>query len=116
MLTMFGIANCDTIKKTKKLLAELGVEFEFHDYKKKGIDSSLGQELVDAIPLEQLVNKRGTTWRKLSEHQQQSLSKDTALSLIQDNTSLVRRPILRKGNAWLAGYDAQAIEAFVQSH
>lgn len=114
MLTLFGIANCDTIKKTKKLLDSLNAHYEFHDYKKLGIDTALGQNMISAIELDTLINKRGTTWRKLSPEQQTGLCSDTALALISDHTSLVRRPILHCGDHWLVGYDEAAIKALLQ--
>jgi len=115
MLTLFGIANCDTIKKTKRLLDSLNAQYEFHDYKKLGIDTALGQKMLSAIELDTLINRRGTTWRKLSPEQQTGLCTDSALALIRDNTSLVRRPILHNGNHWLVGYDEAAITALLQS-
>lgn len=115
MLTLFGIANCDTIKKTKKLLDSLNAQYRFHDYKKLGIDAALGQKMLSAIELDTLINKRGTTWRKLSSEQQKALCTDSALAVISDNTSLVRRPILHNGNHWLVGYDEAAIATFLQS-
>jgi arsenate reductase len=115
MLTLFGIANCDTIKKTKKLLDSLNAQYEFHDYKKFGIDTELGQKMLSAIELDVLINKCGTTWRKLSPEQQTGLCTNTALALISNNTSLVRRPILHDGNQWLVGYDEAAIKTLVPS-
>lgn len=115
MITLFGIANCDTVKKTKTYLNNIDASFEFHDYKKLGIDASLGQEMLDAIALDILINKRGTTWRKLSQAQQDSLTPETALEIIRANTSLVSRPIIRAGKNWHVGYDEAAIDALVHN-
>ena len=115
MITLFGIANCDTIKKTKLYLDSIGAAFEFHDYKKLGIDEALAVELLNAIPLDSLINKRGTTWRKLSPEEQAALAPETALALIRNNTSLVRRPIIKAGTQWHVGYDETAISAIAKT-
>ena len=103
--TLFGIANCDTVKKTRKFLDALGVVYFFHDYKKAGLDSDVAAALIAAVPLESLINKRGTTWRKLTPEQQHNLSQDSAAELIMANPSVVRRPIIRHSKGWIVGYD-----------
>ena len=105
MLTVYGIANCDTIKKTKKWLALNNHKFTFHDYKKLGCDATLAAKLVETFSIDQLINKRGTTWRKLSAEEQQNLDAQSALALIQRETSIIKRPIIHSGDRWLIGYD-----------
>ena len=105
MPILYGIANCDTMKKTRKWLEKNAVEYQFHDYKKAGIDEALAKRFIAAIDLDILINKRGTTWRKLSADEQQSLDTQSAVSIIRDNPSIVRRPLIQKGEQWLAGYD-----------
>ncbi len=108
MLTVYGIANCDTIKKTKKWLELNNHEFRFHDYKKLGCDATLAATLVETFPIDQLINKRGTTWRKLPEEEQRNLNAESALTLIQRETSIIKRPIIHSGDRWLIGYDEDA--------
>ncbi len=110
-ITLFGIANCDTVKKTRKLLDALSVEHIFHDYKKAGLESDVAATLIAAIPLESLINKRGTTWRKLTLEQQNNLSHDSAAELIMANPSVVRRPIIRHSKGWIVGYDEAQLQA-----
>ncbi|MBL6805211.1 MAG: Spx/MgsR family RNA polymerase-binding regulatory protein [Pseudomonadales bacterium] len=109
MLTVYGIANCDTIKKTKKWLELNSLEFTFHDYKILGCDATLSAKLVKTFPIDQLINKRGTTWRKLSAEEQQNLDAQSALALIQRETSIIKRPIIHSGDRWLIGYDEAAL-------
>tara|TARA_R100001377_G_scaffold74393_1_gene50662 strand:+ start:5082 stop:5438 length:357 start_codon:yes stop_codon:yes gene_type:complete len=109
--TLYGIANCDTVKKTRKYLDGIGMDYSFHDYKKAGLDADLAATLIAAIPLEALINKRGTTWRKLTAAQQASLSQHGALALIMANPALVRRPIIRHRNGWIVGYDETQLQA-----
>lgn len=112
--TLYGIANCDTVKKTRKLLDALGVDYAFHDYKKAGLDANLAASLIAAIPLETLINKRGTTWRKLSTTQQDNLDLRSAPLLIMANTSLVRRPIIQHSKGWIVGYDEAQLRSLAQ--
>ena len=109
MLTVYGIANCDTIKKTKKWLESNSIDFTFHDYKKLGCDAAPAAQFVNQFPLDELINKRGTTWRKLSEEEQQNLDPKSALVLIQRETSIIKRPIIHSGDQWLIGYDEGAL-------
>lgn len=113
-ITLYGIANCDTVKKTRKLLDALALNYAFHDYKKAGLDANLAATLLAAIPLESLINKRGTTWRKLSTTQQDNLSLGSAPALIMANTSLVRRPIIQHTKGWIVGYDEAQLRSLAQ--
>lgn len=112
--TLYGITNCDTIKKTRKILDAIGVNYRFHDYKKSDLDAALAATLLDAIPLEALINKRGTTWRKLSAAQQASLDQSRASKLIMANPSLLRRPIIHYSKGWIVGYDEAQLRALAQ--
>ena len=109
--TLYGIANCDTVKKTRKFLDGIGMGYNFHDYKKAGLDADLAATLIVAIPLETLINKRGTTWRKLTAAQQAGLSQHSASALIMANPALVRRPIIRHRKGWIVGYDEAQLQA-----
>lgn len=110
-VTLYGIANCDTVKKTRKVLDALGVDYAFHDYKKAGLDAALAATLLAAIPVEGIINKRGTTWRKLTTEQQHGLDRDSAAALIRANPSLVRRPIIHHSNGWIVGFDEAQLRA-----
>ncbi|MFT6269000.1 MAG: Spx/MgsR family transcriptional regulator [Alphaproteobacteria bacterium] len=98
---MYGIPNCDTIKKAKKWLDAAGVEYTFHDYKKLGVDRSVIEQCIAATSIETVVNKRGTTFRKLSEQDKLLVSdqaENTAaiLDLLCNNPSMIKRPVLVK--------------------
>lgn len=115
IVTLYGIANCDTIKKTRQWLADQQVTYEFHDYKKQGIDAALATQMLQALPLEDLINKRGTTWRKLPAATQAEFGMDNAVTLMIAQPSIIRRPLLRNGNLWMAGYDEDKLDAFIRS-
>ncbi len=95
-ITIYGIKSCSTMKKAFTKLDELGVSYEFHDYKKQGIDKDTVQRFVNALGVDKVLNKRGTTWRKLDDAQKQAAdaSIDNAIELLVENTSMIKRPIV----------------------
>ena len=99
-ITIYGIKSCSTMKKAFTKLDELGVSYEFHDYKKQGVDKETVQRWVDKLGIDKVLNKRGTTWRKLDDNQKQSAdaSVDTAIDLLVEHTSMIKRPIVE---GWL---------------
>ncbi|MBP7956358.1 MAG: arsenate reductase [Psychrobacter sp.] len=115
-LTIYGIKSCSTMKKAFTKLDELGVSYDFHDYKKQGIDKESVQRWVNELGIDKVLNKRGTTWRKLSDEQKQAADSDVdnAIDLLIENTSMIKRPIVEgqladKNNGQLillCGFDA----------
>ncbi len=114
MTTLYGINNCDTIKKTRALLTESGVEFDFHDYKKLGCSKELIQRFLQHFSHEELINTRGSTWRKLPESVRKNLSANSAEKLMHEETSLIKRPIIESNGKWLLGFDKEKIQLLVQ--
>lgn len=105
MLNLYGIPNCDTLKKARIWLEEQALDFQFHDYKKVGVDASTLQAWVKQVGWEVLVNRRGTTWRKLAETDRETLNQASAIGLMQANPSLIKRPVLDTGSQLLVGFD-----------
>ncbi|MBZ1392415.1 arsenate reductase [Psychrobacter pacificensis] len=95
-ITVYGIKSCSTMKKAFTKLDELGVSYEFHDYKKQGVDKEAVQRWVNALGVDKVLNKRGTTWRKLTDAQKSEAdaSIDAAIDLLVENTSMIKRPIV----------------------
>ena len=95
-ITIYGIKSCSTMKKAFAKLDELGVNYDFHDYKKQGIDKESVQRWVDALGIDKVLNKRGTTWRKLEDAQKQAADSDVdkSIDLLIENTSMIKRPIV----------------------
>ncbi len=95
-ITIYGIKSCSTMKKAFTKLDELSVIYEFHDYKKQGIDKQSIQRWVDELGIDKVLNKRGTTWRKLSDEQKQAADENVnnAIDLLIENTSMIKRPIV----------------------
>ena len=96
IITIYGIKSCSTMKKAFTKLDELGVSYEFHDYKKQGVEKETIQRWVDSLGIDKVLNKRGTTWRKLDDSQKQAAdaSVDKAIDLLVENTSMIKRPII----------------------
>ena len=95
-ITIYGIKSCSSMKKAFTKLDELDVSYEFHDYKKQGIDKETIKRWVDSLGIDKVLNKRGTTWRKLTDEQKQAAdaSVDKAIDLLVENTSMIKRPIV----------------------
>ena len=120
-ITIYGIKSCSTMKKAFTKLDELGVSYDFHDYKKQGIDKDSVQRWVNELGIDKVLNKRGTTWRKLTDEHKQAVDENVnnAIDLLIENTSMIKRPIVEgqladKNNGQpilLCGFDAAEFEA-----
>lgn len=91
---MFGIPNCDSIKKARKWLEAEGIDYHFHDYKKEGVDGALLAKWCSAKGWEVLLNRRGTTWRKLPGNMKEDMDEAKAIALMAEHPSMIRRPVL----------------------
>lgn len=106
MITLYGISNCDTIKKAKKYLSDNAIDFKFHDYRKDGINENMVREFAEHLDWEQLVNKRGTTYRALSDDKKNNLTKQSAMTLLVENPAMIKRPVLEKNGDYYLGFKA----------
>lgn len=108
-ITLYGIPNCDTVKKARAWLAGRGIEAEFHDYKKQGVPEADLRRWVKALGWEALLNRKGTTWRKLDPARQAQVSDaGSAIALMLEQPSVIRRPVLVRGEVLLTGFDEAA--------
>ena len=94
MFTVYGIPNCDTMKKARRWLDDHEVDYEFHDYKKKGIDESLLRDWVARVGWETLLNRRGMMWRKLDEERKSNINEDSAIDIMLETPSIIKRPVM----------------------
>ena len=106
MIHVYGIPNCDTVRKARKWLDAKGLEYTFHDYKKEGADRADLDRWADACGWEVLLNRRGTTFRKLDETDRADIDRAKAIDLMLQHTSLIKRPVAEKedGNRTLVGF------------
>jgi arsenate reductase (glutaredoxin) len=107
MIQLFGIPNCDTVKKARAWLQDAGVPVEFHDFKKLGLDPARLDQWIAAVGWERLVNRQGTTWRKLNDATKRSVvDAASARAVMLANLSLIKRPVVQAKGSVLVGFDA----------
>ena len=104
MITMYGIPNCDTIKKARNWLKDNNIDYEFHNYKKDGVPEKELTKWVKENGWEVLLNKRGTTWRKLDDAIKDNVDKKSAIKIMLSNPSIIKRPVLDNGKNILIGF------------
>ena len=111
-LTLYGIPNCDTVKRARAWLDEHHRAFAFHDYKKAGIDGETLARWIDAHGWETVLNRAGTTFRKLPEADRQDLGQDKAIALMLANPSMIKRPVIESGDRIEIGFKPERYAAF----
>ncbi len=111
MPTLYGIPNCDTMKKARAWLDEQGIGYDFHDYKKAGLDEGTLRRWLAELGWEQLINKRGQRWRKLDPAVREHLDEAGAIRVMLETPSIIRRPVLDTGNARHVGFSNDQYES-----
>jgi len=112
MTILYGIKNCDSVKKAQKYLNNKGVDFEFHDFRQAGINAALVTSFIDELGLDKVINKRSTTWKQLSDEDKNSInqgdahSKKLAIKLCLEHETLIKRPVLKHQNQLSIGFKA----------
>ncbi|MBL4762269.1 MAG: ArsC family reductase [Gammaproteobacteria bacterium] len=107
MVTLYGIPNCDSIKKARKWLAEANIDYQFHDLRKDGLSK---QQLVNwesDVGWETLLNRRGLTWRKVPDAVKATMHKDAALDLMLEQPAIIKRPVLDTGQQRFIGFNPE---------
>jgi len=107
MTTLYGISNCQTVKKARAWLDANGIAYTFHDYKKAGVDEKRLRAWVERLGWEKVLNRAGTTFRKLPEADKADLDTERAVALMLAHPSAIKRPMLESGDTLLAGFDPQ---------
>jgi arsenate reductase (glutaredoxin) len=110
-ITIYGIRNCDTMKKARNWLESHGIEYAFHDYKEAGIDKARLETWVKSAGWEILLNRAGTTFRKLPDDAKEALDERKALKLMLDQPSMIKRPVLERGKTLLIGFSEDRYSA-----
>ena len=111
MITLSGIPNCDTVKKARAWLDARGVPYTFHDYKKAGVDRAALDRWADALGWEALLNRAGTTFRKLDPADREGIDRDKAIALMVAHPSLIKRPVAEGDGLLLAGFRPETYES-----
>ena len=111
MTTLYGIPNCDTVKKAQKWLTQHQITYSFHDYRKDGLDESLIRTFLTQLPWTELLNKRSTSYRALSDEQKETLSEHNVIPLFIEFPTLIKRPLLINENHAILGFKAESYQA-----
>ena len=104
MVILYGIHDCDTVKKARAWLEERAIPYTFHDFRKNGLNPVMLRTWVDEFGWETLINRKGTTWRKLPEETRQNMDEATALAVMEDQPSIIKRPLLDMGSRHVVGF------------
>ncbi len=107
MVTIFGIKNCDTVRKARRWLDGHAVEYSFHDVRSDGLTRAQLESWVQTLGWESLLNRRGTTWRKLPESVRGNLDRRTAIKLMLEQPAMIKRPVLDLGNSLHLGFSEE---------
>lgn len=105
-MQVFGIPACDSVKKARKWLDAEGLPYQFHDYKKAGVDEAILRDAVAQFGWENVLNRRGTTWRKLASTEQDAIvDADAAIEAMIAHPSMIKRPLVKHPKGWLLGFN-----------
>ena len=111
MTILYGIPNCDTVKKAQKWLAQKNIPYTFHDYRKDGLDETLLNSFLENVSWIELLNKRSTSYRALTQEQKDNLSEATVIPLFIESPTLIKRPLLIHETSYLLGFKDPAYQA-----
>lgn len=103
-MKMYGIPNCDTVRKAQKYLEANEITFEFHNFKKQGLELNTILKWLESQPIEVLVNKRSTSWKQLTEAQKENLMSKKDLTPLTEMPTLIKRPVLETDSKLLVGF------------
>ena len=110
-VTLYGIKSCDTVKKARKWLNDHSVPFTFHDFRVDGINNALINNILKQIDIEILINKRGTSWRKLSDKEKNIKNKTKAVDLMLNNPTIIKRPVLDVNKKYFVGFNDEVYKS-----
>ena len=110
MITIYGIPNCDTMKKARAWLDAQGVAYGFHDYKKAGLDEARLRDWVEELGWQTLLNTRGMMWRKVPQDVKDAIDEDSAIALMLETPSMIKRPVLDTGKTLHVGFKPEQYE------
>lgn len=116
MITLYGIKNCDTVKKARKWLESAAVQYQFHDVREDGLQQGQVQAWLDELGWETVVNKRSTSWKALAPEARENMDSDAALEAIIAQPTLIKRPLLDTGHERHCGFSAKKYETLFSHH
>jgi len=115
MIKLYGIKNCDSVKKAQKWLNEQQIDYLFHDYRRDGLNREQLEFFTTHASLNQLLNRQSTSWRQLTSDQQTNLTTEKAIQLMLDTPTLIKRPILEFEQSLIIGFNADSYAEFFKT-
>ncbi len=104
-VTLYGIPNCDTVRKARKWLDAHGIDYRFHDFRRDGLPAERLRAWAQAVGWETLLNRRGATWRQLPAEAREGIDAERALALMAEQPTLIKRPVLEQAGGVTVGFD-----------
>lgn len=116
MITLYGIKNCDSVKKARKWLDDHAIDYHFHDLRQEGVDVVQVQTWIEELGWETVVNRRSTTWKELDAKARDTMDSDSALAAIMAHPTLIKRPLLDTGHERHCGFKAETYQQIFRQH
>lgn len=116
LITLYGIKNCDTVKKARRWLDERGIEYTFHDFREEGLTKEQVRAWLAEMDWQELINRRSTSWKALAQETRDSMNADRALIAIIQQPTLIKRPLLDTGRERFTGFSAEHYESIFSHH
>jgi len=104
VITLYGIKNCDTVKKARKWLEKNRIDYQFHDFREDGMGNVPLKTWLDKFGWQEVLNRRSTSWRALTDEQKNGMDNDTAFALASETPTLIRRPVTTSGDTTYFGF------------
>jgi arsenate reductase len=114
MMTLYGISNCDTVRKARRWLDDRDCKYRFHDFRADGLREETLRQWLQQQSWDALLNRRSTSWRQLDETQKRGLDDKRALQLMLKHPTLIKRPVLQQGKTLLVGFDPAAYQQLLK--
>lgn len=111
MITVYGIKNCDTVKKARRWMDAKGLKYQFHEFRVDGITKQQVELWVQTLGWEALLNRRSTTWRNISNKDRSEMIESKAITLMVNNPTLIKRPVVEAGGKYLVGFSEPEYKA-----
>jgi len=110
MITLYGIPNCDSVKKARKWLETRGIDYRFHDFRREGLDQKTVATWLKKLGADTLINRRGTTFRQLDDSEKSALDGKTAAEVLERHPTLIKRPVFESADTLACGFSAETYE------
>lgn len=114
MIIMYGIKNCDTIKKARQFLEANHIEYQFHDFRENGINPIQLRSWISELGWEKIINKRSTTWRNLPDETKENMNETLALVVAEEQPTLIKRPVLELAHGVMVGFSEKSYQSLTE--